>query len=409
MANAKFSLLLTILLSSTCVLYADEVPFLLLQSYGTARMISSLDTISEDRFQDIITEIVADQTLILFTSDYLSAQDLGHRSQDGLTCYENLSKLSDTFYAPSVQQPFETLSKLYAGKSVERYVTSAGDLNEKFEPNDKLVIVSLRGRQQGEDLCAYLASHDRVIAKTMNDLAAEKSVKFAYTGRRSGATTPTLSRKIRSAAPAEGATGTDNRQDNGPKITPSFWKNNNLLVYYTLLTKRVKKADEIIPLEKLTVTGDGTPILHAELVGGGLSIKLDLEQRSGYWFISKGFVNDSPFFGGESIGAPVGFSYHCSPAITFRLANSTDSQPTSITISGLQLEPLFDASSGPIAKYSRAQDCVGFTSAGIWAGLFVVIMLLSILTIGITWIMDIRTMDRFDDPKGKTITISASD
>lgn len=41
--------------------------------------------------------------------------------------------------------------------------------------------------------------------------------------------------------------------------------------------------------------------------------------------------------------------------------------------------------------------------------MFITFMLLIILTYGITFIMDIRTMDRFDDPKGKTITINASE
>ncbi|KOB75241.1 putative vacuolar ATP synthase subunit S1 [Operophtera brumata] len=53
--------------------------------------------------------------------------------------------------------------------------------------------------------------------------------------------------------------------------------------------------------------------------------------------------------------------------------------------------------------------CVGFFSAPIWSGLFVVFILLSITFYGILMMMDIRTMDRFDDPKGKTITINAGE
>lgn len=54
-------------------------------------------------------------------------------------------------------------------------------------------------------------------------------------------------------------------------------------------------------------------------------------------------------------------------------------------------------------------NCVGFFSAPIWSGLFVVFILLAITFYGIIMMMDIRTMDRFDDPKGKTITINASE
>ncbi|XP_066903083.1 V-type proton ATPase subunit S1-like [Halyomorpha halys] len=46
-----------------------------------------------------------------------------------------------------------------------------------------------------------------------------------------------------------------------------------------------------------------------------------------------------------------------------------------------------------------------FTEA-IWSGLIVTFILGIILAWGITMLLDIRTMDRFDDPKGKTISVS---
>ena len=60
-------------------------------------------------------------------------------------------------------------------------------------------------------------------------------------------------------------------------------------------------------------------------------------------------------------------------------------------------------------SFGDAYDCVGFTSIPIWSGLFVTAILLFIITFGLTMMMDIKTMDRFDDPKGKTITVTASE
>lgn len=54
-------------------------------------------------------------------------------------------------------------------------------------------------------------------------------------------------------------------------------------------------------------------------------------------------------------------------------------------------------------------NCVGFTTIPIWSGLFVTFILLLIMTFGLTMMMDIKTMDRFDDAKGKTITINTSE
>lgn len=62
-----------------------------------------------------------------------------------------------------------------------------------------------------------------------------------------------------------------------------------------------------------------------------------------------------------------------------------------------------------INQFSDAYDCVGFTTIPIWSGLFVTLILSIIMTMGLTMIMDIKTMDRFDDPKGKTIIINASE
>lgn len=58
------------------------------------------------------------------------------------------------------------------------------------------------------------------------------------------------------------------------------------------------------------------------------------------------------------------------------------------------------------AKFSAPEEQNYFFTAPILAGLFVVFILLFIVTWGIIMIMDIKTMDRFDDPKGKTISIN---
>lgn len=95
---------------------------------------------------------------------------------------------------------------------------------------------------------------------------------------------------------------------------------------------------------------------------------------------------------------PYNFSYHCSQNIIF--VNDT----VYLNISDMQVQ--IDSKD---STFSDAYDCVGFTSIPIWTGIFVTAILASIMTWALTMIMDIRTMDRFDDPKGKTITISAAE
>lgn len=70
----------------------------------------------------------------------------------------------------------------------------------------------------------------------------------------------------------------------------------------------------------------------------------------------------------------------------------------------LQAQAFMDENS-----FGQAVDCIPYFNIEIWTGLFVVFLMLFILTWGLQMLMDVNTNDRFDDPKGKTITISATD
>lgn len=99
------------------------------------------------------------------------------------------------------------------------------------------------------------------------------------------------------------------------------------------------------------------------------------------------------------IDVPSNFSYHCGPG-----ANFTNKAGVSLFFNNVQIE--LDAVN---STFSEAYDCVGFMSIPILSGLFVTLIMALIMIWGISIIMDIRTMDRFDDPKGKTITISVAE
>lgn len=99
---------------------------------------------------------------------------------------------------------------------------------------------------------------------------------------------------------------------------------------------------------------------------------------------------------------PSQFSYHCSQKIVFR------KNVTTLNITDLQVQ-VYPTSHNEKKVFSDAYDCVGFTTVPIWTGIFVTAILALIMIWALTMIIDIRTMDRFDDPKGKTITISAQE
>ena len=85
----------------------------------------------------------------------------------------------------------------------------------------------------------------------------------------------------------------------------------------------------------------------------------------------------------------------------------------SIRFIGFQFQPDFAPTEEvPIDERTfsdNVSDCIGFFSPGIWGALFVIFIFAFIMTYGISMMLDIRTMDKFDDPKGKTIIINAQE
>lgn len=59
--------------------------------------------------------------------------------------------------------------------------------------------------------------------------------------------------------------------------------------------------------------------------------------------------------------------------------------------------------------FSYASDCAGFFTAGIWMGLLTSLLMLLIFVYGLHMIMQLNTMDRFDDPKGPSISVPQSE
>lgn len=140
-----------------------------------------------------------------------------------------------------------------------------------------------------------------------------------------------------------------------------------------------------------------------------VKLKLNFAQPSSGYYSLKKIVYENAMgvntdlLNRADIVFPYNFSYHCSQTTLFTFVDKDDKENVvSLNFTNLQVQ--IDAKS-----FGNAYDCVGFTSIPIWTGIFVTAILALIMIWGLTMIMDIRTMDRFDDVKGKTITISAAE
>lgn len=141
-------------------------------------------------------------------------------------------------------------------------------------------------------------------------------------------------------------------------------------------------------------------------------IKLTLAENAGYWYLKEASIS-LKISGQEEnfeklkvahIFAPMRFSYHCTPKTNLISENGTNSQ-VSLEMNGFQLQPFGITND----KFGNWYDCQGFFTEAIWAGILIGLLIALVLAWAISMLADVRTPDRFDDPKGKTITISATD
>ncbi|XP_043979550.1 V-type proton ATPase subunit S1-like isoform X3 [Gambusia affinis] len=119
---------------------------------------------------------------------------------------------------------------------------------------------------------------------------------------------------------------------------------------------------------------------------------------------------NASFVGSHGIYAPAEYSFHCQYVSSFRdillVPANQDSTQWKLNFVEFQIQG-FGLSNG--TNFSYASDCAGFFTAGIWMGLISSLLMLLIFVYGLHMIMQLNTMDRFDDPKGPSISVPQSD
>lgn len=170
---------------------------------------------------------------------------------------------------------------------------------------------------------------------------------------------------------------------------------------------RIREAgadDRVIDIEllKLSINKTGEGMLGVDLKADGIVIGMMIELSAGSWEVKRATYNDARLHPEHRIMAVELASFGC---LQLKLQNTK----TSVIFDNIQMQPNFIVSEEKFTKFGDAWQCIGYFSPGIWGGLFIAFLFLSILSTGLTWIMDIHTMDRFDDPKGKTIIVNTAE
>lgn len=176
--------------------------------------------------------------------------------------------------------------------------------------------------------------------------------------------------------------------------------------HFTIAAEKLISRDSKEAAEKVDELASCATTLAANELTVTLTptnLQMKFKQYAGTWYLSGAEKADKKYSYPGYFYANKGFSYRCSGNLTF-----ADETGAGVKVHNFQFLPNFeDATSDKFTD--KVVYCEGYWSPAILAGLFVVLLLIVILFIGLTWIMDINTMDKFDDPKGKTITINASE
>lgn len=378
-----------------CAADSVPVPVMLWKQLGdgevSSRAIPALIVQGESDIQQLITEEskTFEQQVVVFVRKSLCTEDLALR-EGGVTCHPNLAEIENKKYVPAVRDPLAALRKLNKTE-LNAYVESTVEISKQIA-DQQFIYLELPTPFEYETEKAFNTRLDRIIGAVVEKLNDIHPL-YVLTAEQCNPQHASLSRQRREA-PASAA----QRAPAAPQVPAQTLKNPNLLVYFTEIIVYKKGDNHTIEGATLSVT-DVTPTsLKAELKGNQVTIAFDVNDYGSTWYVQSFTVNGAIGVPSKHLSAPLGFSYKCTPVVNITVA---DNEIVAVGIRGLQLQPKFDnVADSPLKRFGDVNDCTGFTSIGIWSGILVSFLLLSIMTLGLSWILDIRTMDRFDDPKG---------
>ncbi|KAK3103067.1 hypothetical protein FSP39_016210 [Pinctada imbricata] len=365
--------------------------------------------------------------VVVFLQDKLSLQDFNQYADvynpdsDG-GAFKNIKGYMDEHFSvnlPSVISPGKAITqliKMFDGKVHQaKTVNDIGKLN-LGEPS--LIIVTLEPVHGSSNEEKVVAKNDQTVSEIVKHLN-KRSIDYTalYTAENSQKEEEVVdSAKRRLLEFVQKANGT-------------FLNSTCMFFWFREMTLIVTKDNQpsTVPLTSGNFTDQQSSCsnktarlaFHYEDSNVTLDVEMDIviSNKTGYWFIQSNkveanFTNNASLSGVstldmKSVAAPPDFSYHCSnlgPVISSNITGN-DTANMTLIVNGFQLQP-FNIMNG---QFSDGWDCVPFFTAVIWSGIISVGLITIILIFGFAWIADMRTMDKFDDPKGKTISVNVGD
>ncbi|XP_015585471.1 V-type proton ATPase subunit S1 [Cephus cinctus] len=381
MLGSRFIVALGLLISLQIVttLAGDTVPVLLWGGEATSSPLSAANPLlktSPVEFEGILAEKVggSQPPVLLFVRDNLCVEDLSHHKN----AFLDLNNGGSLTYLPAVDRPLSVFENIPAynqtsddtpefisdGQLVTVSITNLDTIPEIYktvQESSPNLLIGLTGRS-----CSYSRSE-----RTRREVMAQNDTYFLVTSDRV--------LLYSSVAPQLKVSGVETYVS---LPTPTSVSNDGNS------TTNSVQLNMVFDITIGNITEVTLRFLFTVETAGYYTLKTVEYEPTG--------MSATLLYSNTEIVFPFNFSYHCS--------QKTEFNSTSVRLNITNIQVQVDATS-----FNDAYDCVGFTTIPIWMGLFVTAIMAMILIWGLTMVMDIRTMDRFDDPKGKTITISASE
>ncbi|XP_077539348.1 vacuolar H[+] ATPase AC45 accessory subunit [Haemaphysalis longicornis] len=391
--------------------------------------VGSFDKVKPATFVNSVAKLAAQENAVVvaFVQDKLSTEDLSRASTDDRT----YKYLKDAFgrehvlVLPSVENPVDALTS-HGGLRVTRLnipdVGAVRSALNSLHDGSQVVLVDLPRTVGAESRSSALQQADTIMEATMQALSSGGKQLFGlYTGKDVASPMVEAAHLSRSRRHLLEVTETASNETTGVIMV----RGSCLLMYGRSVTVSYTEDPKKPPVSVTyndTLSPAPVPACSTDNLAANITLKFPAvgdvndfslvmlfthDQRGGFELVAM----NATFKGHKDLAMrvkeqwwPRGFSFSCGRS-QFRQHNSTRLPQLQVTLDTFQVELVQNATS----QFSENYDCAGFFTTVVWMGLLVVLLYLFILGTGIFFIYDIRTNDRFDDPKGKTITVTATD
>jgi len=120
-------------------------------------------------------------------------------------------------------------------------------------------------------------------------------------------------------------------------------------------------------------------------------------------FLSFEFLTKTNY--GYKVSAPSGLAWGCKEPGLFHCMDQNKTTTASLRLPELHLQAFKVNHDHRGPKFGPLWECGDLIPIGLWVGILVTLGFASICVWGFTMLANINTMDRFDDPRGKTINV----